>query len=119
MTANTTKSRKGKARALQNAVAEDIRAQFISLGSADIRPAIMGSSGMDIQLSTRAREQFPYAVECKNQEALNIWDALRQCEANAEKECLLPVLVFKRARTDTYAVVRWTDLLVLIKGARR
>jgi hypothetical protein len=115
MTANTSKSRMGKARALQNTIAEDLRARFSPLGSADIHPAIMGSSGMDILLSSRARNLLPYAIECKNQEALNIWDSLKQCEANAEKERLIPLLVFKRSRTETYAVLRWPDLLALLK----
>lgn len=107
MTANTSKSRKGKARALQNAIAEDLRSDLFPLGPEDIRPAIMGTSGMDIQLSSRARALFPYAIEAKNQESLNIWAALKQCEINAEKETLRPLLVFKRAHTDTYAVLRW------------
>lgn len=120
MTATTTKSRKVKARALQNAVAEDLRANLPPLGSADISPAVMGSAGMDILLSTRAREMFPFAIECKAQEALNIWDALKQCQTNAEKERLIPLLVFKRARSETYAVLRWEDLLGLIRqGVRR
>ena len=42
-------------------------------------------------------------------------DALKQCEANAEKKKLIPLLVFKRSRTETYAVLRWPDLLALIK----
>ncbi len=118
MTANTSKSRKGKARDLQNRVAEDLRASFSPLGSADIHPAIMGSSGIDILLSSRARDMLPYAIECKNQEALSIWDALKQCQANAEKEALIPLLVFKRARSETYAVLRWADLLALLVNGK-
>jgi len=114
MTATTTKSRKAKARALQNAVAEDLRAAFPALGTADIHPAIMGCSGIDICLSSRARDLFPFAVEAKNQEALNIWQAIEQAETNAEKERLTPLMVFKRNRTDTYAVMRWSDLLPLL-----
>jgi len=114
MTANTPKSRKAKSRDLQNAVATDLRALFI-LPEEDIRPASMGMSGMDILLSSRGRAQFPFAIECKAQEALNIWDALKQCEANAAKEKLVPLLVFKRARTKTYAVLEWPDFLNLIR----
>lgn len=116
MTATTTKSRKAKARTLQDAIAEDLRAAFPGLSTADIHSAIMGCSGMDICLSSRAREIFPYGVEAKNQESLNIWSALKQCKANAEKEGLVPLLVFKRARSETYAVLRWSDLLSLLKG---
>lgn len=118
MTANSVKSRKGKARALQNKIAEDLRAHLSPLGSSDISPAVMGTSGMDILLSSRARDQFPFAIEAKNQESLAIWDALKQCESNAEKEKLTPLLVFKRARSETYAVLRWQDFLGLV-GRKR
>ena len=115
MTATTTKSRKAKARALQNAIAEDLRAAFPMLGSSDIHPAIMGCSGMDICLSSRARDLFPYAVECKNQEALSIWQALQQAETNAEKERLAPLLVIKRNRTVPYVVLQWDLFLHLLR----
>jgi hypothetical protein len=114
LTAHTTKSRKAKARTLQNAIAIDICTAFPVLGNADVHPAIMGQSGIDICLSSRARDLFPYAIECKNQESLNIWAAISQAEVNAEKERLIPLLVFKRARSEVYAVLRWSELLALL-----
>ena len=115
MTANTPKSRKAKGRLLQKEVAYQIATSLPGIGSEDVKPAIMGEQGMDVKLSSRARDLFPYAIECKAQEALNIWDALKQCEANAAKEKLVPLLVFKRARTKTYAVLEWPDFLNLIR----
>ena len=114
MTATTTKSRKAKARALQDVIASDICAAFPPLGSADVHPAIMGCSGMDICLSSRARDRFPYAIECKNQEAVSIWSAIKQCEANAEKEKLAPLLIIKRNRTAPYVVLQWDLFLHLL-----
>ena len=114
MTASTTKSRKAKARALQNAIASDICAAFPVLGSADVHPAIMGQSGMDICLSSRARDLFPYAIECKNQEAVSIWSAIAQAKANGEKEGLVPLLVFKRNRTAPYVIIQWDLFLHLL-----
>ena len=33
----------------------------------------MGAGGEDLIMSRSAREKFPYSIECKNQESLNIW----------------------------------------------
>ena len=110
---------KAKARVLQNAVAEDLRRAYPELGGVDIRPAIMGQSGIDILLSSRARDLFPFAVECKNQEALNIWEALKQAEANGKKERMVPLLVFKRNRTKTYVAIEWTEFLDLVTAVAR
>jgi hypothetical protein len=114
MTATTIKSRKAKARTLQNMIASDICSVFPVLGSADVHPAIMGQSGIDICLSTRARDAFPYAVECKNQECISIWQAIKQSEVNAEKERLTPLLVIKRNRTAPYVVLQWDLFLHLL-----
>jgi hypothetical protein len=120
MIATTTKSRKAKARALQNLIASDICMAFPSLGLADVHPAIMGQSGIDVHLSTRARDLFPFAIECKNQESIRIWQAIKQSEVNAEKEQLTPLLVIKRNRTAPYVVLRWDPFLHLLtpRGAK-
>jgi hypothetical protein len=113
LTANTPKSRKAKARTLQNAIAEDLRKAYPELGESDIQPAIMGQCGIDILLSSKARDLFPYAIEAKNQEALNIWECLKQAEANGKKERMVPLLVFKRNRTEIYVALKWDDFLNL------
>jgi len=43
------------------------------LDDADIKPTPMGVNGIDLQLSSAARAQFPFGVECKNKEDLSIW----------------------------------------------
>ena len=73
----------------------------------------MGASGEDILLSPAARKLFPFSVECKAQEKLNIWSSLEQAEENAQKG--KPVLVFKRNRSKTYAVLQIEDFIELIK----
>ena len=68
----------------------------------------------------RARELFPFGIECKAQETLNIWQALEQARINAEKEKLMPLLVFKRNRSDIYVCLRLADFLGMVtKGAIR
>ena len=58
-------------------------------------------------LST-ARQVFPYSVECKNVE-LNIWAALDQATANCGDAT--PIVIFRRNRSATYAVVPWDHFL--------
>ena len=73
----------------------------------------MGASGEDILLSPAARKLFPFSVECKAQEKLNIWSSLEQAEENAQSHT--PVLIFKRNRSKTYAVLEINDFIDLIK----
>ena len=107
-------SRKAKSRALQNKVVETLLQKYPHLTSNDIKPSIMGESGIDVKLSEAARKSFPYGIECKNQESLNIWSALEQCEENADSEKLTPLLIFKRNRTSTYVVLKIEDFINII-----
>ena len=108
-----TSSAKAKGRSAQNAVAalikDHIESQVgITLDPRDVGVAIMGTSGVDIKLSPLAEKYFPWSVEVKNQEALNIWGALKQAETN----CLpntKPMLVFKRNRSPLYVVMKAED----------
>jgi len=106
------RSVKAKARRLQNYVAEMIQANF-GLPAGDVRPAIMGENGMDVKLSERGEKLFPFAVECKNQEKLAIWDSLKQTEANAAG--LVPLLVFKRNRSKVYVALEFKTFIGIVK----
>ena len=108
-----TRSAKNKGKRLQNSVRDILLETFTQLEQDDIKSTTMGESGEDIQLSPAARKLIPYAFECKNQEKLNIWSSLEQAESNAEKGN--PVLVFKRNRSKTYAVLEIDDFIDLIK----
>lgn len=115
MVATTTASKKAKGRNFQKKIAQDIVEVFPKLTENDVFPRSMGSSGIDIQLSEKARALFPFAVEAKNQETTSIWSWIEQCEYNAEKEKLIPLLIFKRNRSKTYAVIEWDLFLKIIK----
>ena len=54
----------------------------------------MGSSE-DIIMGKLSRQKFPYSVECKNQEKVNVWSAYEQV---SESNCkgYEPVVVIKR-----------------------
>jgi hypothetical protein len=108
-----SRSAKNKGKRLQNTVRDVLLETFNTLEPDDIKSAVMGDSGEDIQLSPAARKLIPYSIECKNQEKLNIWGALEQAEKNSGDSN--PVLIFKRNRSKTYAVLEIEDFIKLIK----
>lgn len=112
-----TASAKAKGRALQNTVRDMILHGNPDLTSYEVKCALMGESGADIKLgSSRARLAFPYAVECKNQEKLNLWSAWSQCVQNAESEGLSPLLVIKRNKVSPLAIVDLDLFFQLLAG---
>ena len=107
------RSAKNKGKRLQNKIRDLILEKFDSkLEQDDVRSITMGDSGEDILLSPAARRLFPFSVECKNQEKLNIWSALEQAEENSGDHA--PLVIFKRNRTKTYAVLEFDKLLELL-----
>ena len=107
-----TSSAKAKGRRLQQKVRDLFLETFTELEPDDIRSTSMGVSGEDLQLSPAARKLIPYAIECKNQEKLNVWDSLKQAEENSGDYD--PVLIFKRNRSKTYAVLNIEKFIELI-----
>jgi hypothetical protein len=63
----------------------------------------MGSQGEDIILGTESRRLFPYSIECKNQEAVNVWNAYAQAESNCGK--YEPIVCIKRNRSKPLVLV--------------
>ena len=106
------RSAKNKGKRLQNKVRDLILEKFNSLESDDVRSITMGESGEDILLSPAARKLFPFSVECKNQDKLNIWKSLEQSETNSGKHT--PIVIFKRNRTKTYVALEFEKLLELL-----
>lgn len=72
-----------------------------------------GVPGADLRLSPKAQETYPMVIEVKNQERVNIWAALEQCEAHKNKNNHTPVLFFKKNRTKLYACLDADTLVKL------
>ena len=106
------RSAKNKGKRLQNKVRDLILEKFDILEPDDVRSITMGESGEDILLSPAARRVFPFSVECKSQEKLSIWSSLEQAEGNSGEHA--PLLIFKRNRSKTYAVLEFDELLKLL-----
>ena len=75
----------------------------MGLDPADIESRSMGAGGEDIMLSASARKSFPYSVECKNAESLNVWKAYQQAIANCGE--YIPMLIIKKNREVPLVVV--------------
>ncbi len=114
-----TSSAKAKGRNLQNAVRDLIVAVLPDELKCQARSAIMGETGADVKLVGKARDAFPYAVECKNQERLNLWASWDQTMDNAKKEKLSPALFVKKNRTEILVVLKATDFFDLINKTSR
>lgn len=109
-----TASCKAKGRRFQQAVATIIKAHF-NLPDPDAVSTSMGNQGVDIQLSFHARSLFPWAVECKNTEKINIWAAIEQAKANAVKEGLKPLVAFTRNNSEAYVCIRLEDFMDAVR----
>ena len=110
------KSSKAKGRRLQNYVRDKLRNMYITLWEKapkleedDIKSQTMGMPGEDIVLSPAAKKLIPYSFECKNNERLNIWQSIEQCEDNSNGS--IPVVVIKRNRSKVYAVMEFDEWL--------
>jgi|TARA_R100000781_G_scaffold71770_1_gene44965 hypothetical protein len=112
-----TRSAKNKGKRLQNSVRDLILETFTELEEDDVRSTTMGDSGEDVLLSPAARKLFPFSVECKNQEKLNIWSSLEQAETNAGEHT--PLLVFKRNRSKTYVSMEINDLIKILNDKEK
>ena len=112
-----TRSAKNKGKRLQNDVRDLILETFKELEPDDVRSTTMGDSGEDVLLSPAARKLFPFSVECKNQEKLNIWSSLEQAEDNAGPH--IPLLVFKRNRSKTYVAMNIDYLMDLLNDKEK
>jgi hypothetical protein len=108
-----TASCKQKGRLAQQHIVKRLLETFPNLTGADITSRSMGASGEDILLSEEAFRAFPFAVESKAVEGLNIWSAMKQSEDQRRRGT--PLLVFKRNRSKVYCCLEFDNFLNLIK----
>ena len=96
-------SAKAKGRRLQQWVVSKLLLLLPGVKPDDVVSRPMGSNGEDIMLSPYARKLFPYSVECKNQEKLNLWSAWSQTEKNSSD--YQPLLIVGKNKHRPLAVV--------------
>ena len=111
MVAKTPKSKKARGRRLQNWTKTAILKHYLDLSPRDVRGAVMGDSGADIKLSEKAFKIFPFNVECKNQEKINVWAAYSQAEQHGDGE---PLVIMKRNKHKPLAVLDAEEFIRLM-----
>jgi len=105
---------KAKGRKLQQCFAS-IMLKTLNLHEEDLESRPMGSQGEDIIMGRESREKFPYSIECKNQEAVNVWKAYEQASTNCKG--YEPLVVIKRNRSKPLVLVDAEHFVALHKKA--
>ena len=97
-----TSSAKAKGRKLQQWFAR-LLIDKLGFDEEDLESRPMGSQGEDIILGKQSREKFPYSIECKNQESVNIWKSYEQAQENSGN--YEPIVVLKRNNSKPLVLV--------------
>ncbi len=97
-----TSSAKAKGRRLQQWVRDQL-IEELEVHPEDIESRSMGAGGEDLIMARAAREKFPYSIECKNQESINIWKSYEQAKENAGD--YEPIVVVKRNNTSPLVLI--------------
>lgn len=114
MAANTPRSRKSKGAAFQRELKEAIMEKFADkLEEGDVKSAVMGESGMDLQLSPAAQKLFPFAVEAKRVEKISLRQWWKQAKSNSTDK-LKPLLITKQNREEPLVIMSLEDFLDLL-----
>ena len=95
-------SAKAKGRRLQQQFRE-LLIEELGIHPEDIESRSMGAGGEDLIMARAAREKFPYSIECKNVEKVNVWEAYKQAEENSKN--YEPVVVMKKNNHKTLVVI--------------
>ena len=105
------RSCKAKGRRFQQEV-RDLLLKFApSLEPDDVRSTSMGASGEDILFSPAARRIYPYNIECKNVESLNIWKAVDQAESQGNH---IPLVAFKKNNKRAFVAIPLEHFMELL-----
>ena len=86
-------SAKAKGRRLQQWF-RDLLINKLDIHPDDVESRSMGAGGEDLIMARTARKKFPYSIECKNQEKINIWKSYFQAQENSKE--YEPIVVIKR-----------------------
>ena len=74
----------------------------------------MGAGGEDLIMARAAREKFPYSIECKNVEKLNVWEAYKQASENSKD--YEPLVVMKKNNHKTLVVLDAESFVKIFKN---
>lgn len=117
----TVQSAKGKGRELQKWVCRKISGLTdIPFDNKDdncmIHSREMGQSGVDIILRGEALQKFPFSVECKSTESLNLREFVQQAKNNQKDGTDWMVVVRTKSISDVVVIMSWGSFEKLYKG---
>ena len=105
-------SAKAKGRRLQQETRQAL-IEELGIHPEDIESRSMGAGGEDLIMARAARAKFPYSIECKNQEKVNVWKSYEQCDANSKD--YEPVVIIKKNNFKLLAVLDLEHFIKLHK----
>jgi hypothetical protein len=111
----SAKNSKAKGRTGQQEIRDKLLAAFPDLEPGDIKSAIMGESGADIQLSPAAYRKMPLSIEVKRRKSplKTIHDWLAQARTHSVGE---PVVFYRADRGEWLVVLPADDYINLLKS---
>ena len=109
-----TSSAKAKGKRCAQEVKELLVSGAPVLDGDDIVVTPSGVPGVDLHLSPAAKTFYPFAIECKCQESIAIWQALKQAESHPFGD-EIPILFFKRNRSKLYVCLEAEQFIKLIR----
>lgn len=108
-------SAKAKGRKLQQLVRDKILKKFPTLeAETDVRSAIMGETGCDVKLSSKARKLFPFSIECKSLAKIAVYSFYEQASANTERGTK-PLVIFKANRKKPMVMLDLDTFMEMVK----
>ena len=105
-------SAKSKGRKLQQWFTK-LLVDVLDMDEEDLESRPMGSQGEDIIMGKLSRGKFPYSIECKNQEAVNVWKAYAQAQEYCKS--YEPLVVINRNRSKPLVLVDAEHFVSLFK----
>lgn len=114
-----TRSCKAKGRRAAQQVKELLLKYAPELWHDEIGVTPSSVTGSDIGLYGGASHVYPFAIEVKNQEKLNIWQAIEQAKNHAKMHVeRYPVVFFRRNKSELFITMRADDFLQYTRRKR-
>jgi hypothetical protein len=113
--ARAPRSAKAKGRRAVLEVRDLLREAYPAWEEDDLLIQTTSVGGQDIHLSPRATADFPYAIEVKNVEGLNVWKTIEQAKKNALKKGRLPIIFCRRNETPLHVVIAAREFVWLFR----
>ena len=107
-------SAKAKGRRAAQEVKRTLLQRFVALSDDDLLVTPSSVTGEDLKMSPNARASLPFVIEVKNQERINIWDALAQAKSHgSDRPELIPLVIFRRNHSGLHVALEWEHFLDL------